>query len=130
MNARINFQTLLGLDRGNTFVAAASDITRQVIALSATVNPILANASSTAATHFAGLNSSIAQQLLEARRVLWRADQQDVPHAGQHQGAERVVHHGLVVNGQQLFADGQGGRVQAGAGATGEDDAFACSHGF
>ena len=30
---------------------------------------------------------------------------------------------------QQLLAEGQRGWVQAGAGATGEDDAFACGHG-
>ena len=34
--------TLLGIDRGNTLVDAAADITQQALALSATVNPILA----------------------------------------------------------------------------------------
>jgi hypothetical protein len=69
--------------------------------------------------------AAVAQQLLKARRVLRRADDQDVADARQHQGAERVVDHRLVVHRQQLLADGQGGRVQAGAGAAGEDDAFA-----
>ncbi len=32
---------------------------------------------------------------------------------GQHQRAEGVVNHGLVIHGQQLLADGQRGRVQA-----------------
>ena len=70
-NARLAaMQTLLGLDRGNTFVAAASDIMQQAIALSATVNPILANANSAAAAPFAGQNSSIAQQLLAVAKMI------------------------------------------------------------
>ena len=56
------------------------------------------------------------------------ADDKHVADAGQHQGAERVVNHGLVVHRQQLLADGQGGRVQPAAGAAGEDDAFAWGH--
>ena len=72
--------------------------------------------------------AAVAQQLLEARGVLRRADDEDVANAGQHEGAERVIDHGLVVHRQQLLADGQRGRVQAGAGAPGEDDALACCH--
>ncbi|GAO26334.1 hypothetical protein ALISP_6154 [Alicycliphilus sp. B1] len=70
--------------------------------------------------------AAVAQQLLEARRVLRRADEEDVADAREHQGAERVVDHGLVVHRQQLLADRQRGRVQPGAGAAGEDDALAC----
>ena len=72
--------------------------------------------------------AAVAQQLLEARRVLRRADDQDVAHAAEHQRAQRVVDHRLVVHRQQLLADGQRGRVQPGAGAAGEDDAFALGH--
>ena len=68
---------------------------------------------------------AVAQQLLEARRVLRRADDQDLADAGQHQHAERVVDHRLVVDRHQLLADRQRGRMQPGAGASGEDDAFA-----
>ena len=71
---------------------------------------------------------AVAQQGLEARRVLRRADDEHVADAGQHQRAERVVDHRLVVDGQQLLAHRQRRRVQAGAGATGQDDAFACFH--
>ena len=70
--------------------------------------------------------AAVAQQLLEAGRVLRRADDEHVAYAREHEGAERVVNHGLVVHRRQLLADGQRGGVQAGAGAAGEDDAFAC----
>ena len=68
---------------------------------------------------------AVTQQVLKARGVLRRADDQDVADAGQHQRGERVVHHRLVVDRQQLLAHRQRGRVQPGAGAPGEDDAFA-----
>jgi len=72
--------------------------------------------------------AAVAQQLLKARRVLRRADDQHVADARQHQSAQRVVNHRLVINGQQLLADRQRGRVQPGAGAARQDDAFALSH--
>ena len=74
--------------------------------------------------------ATVTQQGLKTRRVLRGADQQNVANACQHQGAERVVHHGLVIHRQELLADRQGGWVQTGAGSTGEDDAFTLSHGF
>lgn len=67
---RAALTTLLGIDRGNTFVAAASDITQQAIALSATVNPLLANANAIAAPLFAGQASGIAQQLLAVAKMI------------------------------------------------------------
>mgnify|MGYP000172639273 CR=1 FL=1 len=74
--------------------------------------------------------AAVAQQLLKAWRVLRGADDEDVADARQHEGAERVVDHGLVVHRQQLLADGQGGRVQARARAAGQDDAFALGGGW
>ena len=74
--------------------------------------------------------AAIAEQLLEARRVLRRRDDQDVPDAGQHQRGQRVVDHRFVVDRQQLLGHGQGDRIQAGTGPTGEDDAFALRHAF
>jgi len=65
-------KTLLGLDRDNLLVAAASDITQQAIDLSASVNPILAGQ----VPAFDTLTTSIAQQLaavakmIEARNAL------------------------------------------------------------
>src|ERR1035441_9387105 len=44
-----------------------------------------------------------SQQLLEARRVGRRRNHQDVPYPGQHQGGERVVDHGFVIDRKQLL---------------------------
>ena len=63
-------QALLAQDSGSTFVRSANAIGTQALALSGTVNPILANASSAAAPAFAGLTSSIAQQLLQVAKVI------------------------------------------------------------
>jgi uncharacterized protein (DUF1501 family) len=62
--------TLLGIDRGNTLVAAAADITQQALSLSATVNPILTTTSPSLATAFNGLTSSIAKELLAVGRII------------------------------------------------------------
>ena len=67
---------------------------------------------------------AVTQELLEARRILRGGDDEDVADARQHEGAERVVDHRFVVDRDELLGDGQGGRVQPGAGAAGEDDAF------
>ncbi len=63
-------KTLLGLDRGNTLVAAASDITQQAQSLSATVNPILASTSPTLAAAFNGLTSTISRELLAVAKMI------------------------------------------------------------
>jgi len=62
--------SLLGLDRGNTLVAAAADITQQAQSLSATVNPILATTSATLTAAFAGLTTSTAKQLLAVAKMI------------------------------------------------------------
>ena len=62
--------TLLGLDRGNTLVAAASDITQQAQSLSATVNPILTSTSPTLAAAFSGLTSTISRELLAVAKMI------------------------------------------------------------
>ncbi|MPM61143.1 hypothetical protein SDC9_107997 [bioreactor metagenome] len=69
--------------------------------------------------------AAVAQQLLETRRVLRRADDQNVANTRQHQRAERVVDHWLVIDRQQLLADRQCGGMQARARASGQDDALA-----
>jgi uncharacterized protein (DUF1501 family) len=62
--------TLLGVDRGNTLVAAAADITQQALSLSATVNPILTTTSPTLTDAFSGLTSSIAKELLAVAKII------------------------------------------------------------
>ena len=67
---------------------------------------------------------SIAQQFREARGVVRGADQQHIADSAEHECTQGVVHHGLVVHGQQLFAESQSGGVQARAGASGKNDTF------
>ena len=67
---------------------------------------------------------AVPEQALEVGQVRRRGDDQDVPDARQHEGAKRVVDHGLVVDRQQLLGGHERERVQAGAGPAGEDDAF------
>ena len=55
-------------------------------------------------------------------RSLGRRDDQDLADARQHQDAERVVDHRLVVDRQQLLADDPGQRVEPRARAAGQDD--------
>lgn len=50
---------------------------------------------------------------------------QHLPDPRQHQGAQRVVHHRLVVHRQQLFAHRLGDRMQARAAAARQNDALA-----
>ncbi len=69
--------------------------------------------------------AAITKQLFEARRVLLGGDDKYVAYAGQHQRAERVVNHGLVVHRNQLFADRKRSGVKASAGASRQDDASA-----
>ena len=67
---------------------------------------------------------AVAQQALEVGQVGRGGDDQDVPDARQHEGGQRVVDHGLVVDRQQLLGGHERERVQARAGPAGEDDAF------
>ncbi len=71
---------------------------------------------------------TIAQQLLETRRVLRRRDQQDVADPGEHQRRQRVVDHRLVVDRQQLLRHDLRDRVQPSARAACEDDAAPSAH--
>ena len=67
---------------------------------------------------------AVPEQALEVGEVRRRGDDQDVPDASQHEGGQRVVDHGLVVDRQQLLGGHERERVQARAGPAGEDDAF------
>ena len=67
---------------------------------------------------------AVTEQALEVGQVRRRGDDQDVPDARQHEGGQRVVDHGLVVDRQQLLGGHERERVQARAGPAGEDDAF------
>ena len=70
-NARLAaYQSILGADRDNTYVARAADIAAQATALSAVVNPVLSSTSSAIQPFFTGQNSSIAQQLLQVAKLI------------------------------------------------------------
>ena len=67
---------------------------------------------------------AVPEQALEVGEVRRRGDDKDVPDARQHEGGQRVVDHGLVVDRKQLLGGHERERVQARAGPAGEDDAF------
>ena len=67
---------------------------------------------------------AVPEQALEVGEVRRRGDDQDVADARQHEGAKRVVDHGLVVDRKQLLGGHERERVQASAGPAGEDDAL------
>lgn len=67
---------------------------------------------------------AVPEQALEVGQVGRGGDDQDVTDARQHEGGQRVVDHGLVVDRQQLLGGHERERVQAGAGPAGEDDTF------
>lgn len=69
--------------------------------------------------------AAVAQEPLEKREVFGRGDEQNLADARQHEHRERVVNHRLVIHGHELLAHGDGEGVEAGARASGEDDAFA-----
>jgi len=54
-----------------------------------------------------------------------RCDDQNIPDSRQHQGAEGVINHWFVVDGQELFAHCLGDGMEARAAATGQDDSLA-----
>jgi hypothetical protein len=51
-------------------------------------------------------------------------DDQNFPNVAEHQSAQGVVDHGLVVDREQLFGHCLGHRVQASSGTASQDDAF------
>ena len=67
---------------------------------------------------------AVPEQALEVGEVRRRGDDEDVTDARQHEGGQRVVDHGLVVDRQQLLGGHERERVQARAGPAGEDDAL------
>ncbi len=67
---------------------------------------------------------AVPEQALEVGQVGRRGDDQDVPDARQHEGGQRVVDHGLVVDRQQLLGGHERERVKTRAGSTGENDAL------
>ena len=68
---------------------------------------------------------AVAQQAAEEREVLRGGDEENLADAGEHQHRQRIIDHRLVVDRHELLAHGDGQGIEPGAGAAGEDDAFA-----
>lgn len=70
-NARLAaLRELLTMEREQLLIKSSSDISQQAIDLSNTVNPILSASTSQSAASFAGLTSSIAQQLQQVAKMI------------------------------------------------------------
>ena len=69
--------------------------------------------------------AAIPQQPLEGRLIVGRGDDQHLADSRQHQRAERVVDHRLVIHRQQLLAHRLRDRVQARPCTSRQDDAAA-----
>ena len=66
--------------------------------------------------------AAIAQEPVKIGALLRCGDYQDVPDSRQHQDAQRVVDHRLVVDGQELFAHSRCHGIEPCAFSPGEDD--------
>ena len=66
----------------------------------------------------------IPQQTPERRQILRRTYEKDIPYPRQHQCADGIINHWLVIYGQQLLAHPLGDRIQACAGSPGQDNSF------
>ena len=75
---------------------------------------------------------AVSQQVLEPWGIRGCGDDQDLSNPTEHQGAQRIVDHGLVIHRQQLLGDRLGDRVQACARSPSENEAFSgfLSHGW
>ena len=69
--------------------------------------------------------ASVSKKPFEKGSVAWVGDDENVSNPGQHQGRERVVDHGFVIDRHQLLADHESQWVQSGPVPAGEDDSFA-----
>ena len=67
---------------------------------------------------------AVLKKMLEPRRILGRRDHENIPRPCQHERAERIVNHRLVVDRQQLLRNRLGHRVQTRAGTAGKDDSL------
>ena len=70
--------------------------------------------------------AAVAQQALEAGQVEWRGDDENVADARQHEHANGIINHGLVVDRHKLLADALRDGIEPGAGAAGQNNSFHC----
>ena len=63
--------------------------------------------------------AAVPQQILKPRGIRRGRNDQNIPNSGKHQGGQRIVDHGLVINGKQLFGGDLCQRIKPCAGSTG-----------
>ncbi len=122
-----------GLAQQSRQAAAVEDVVAQDKGAAITIEELLTDDESLGQTVRRGLHGighvhaerrAILEQLLEVGQIGRGGDEQDVANARQHENGQRVVHHGLIVHGQQLFRCDLRQRVQARAGAACQNNAF------
>ena len=67
---------------------------------------------------------AVAEQTLEAFLLVRRRDDQHRPNPAEHERRQRVVHHRLAVDRDELLADRSRQRMKARPGSAGEDDSL------
>ena len=119
MTTPVAAQTLQPLDR----IAA---VVNEEVILQSELDRAIANITAQYASNPGQLPPAevLAKQVLERRLVMRGGDDENVRNSRQHQRAERIVNHRLIVHRHELLADRMGQGVQAGAGAAGQNNAF------
>ena len=67
---------------------------------------------------------AVSQEDLKAGQILRRGDDQNIADPGVHQDGNRIVDHRFVIDREQLLGCDHSQRIESGAGAAGENDAF------
>src|SRR3712207_392156 len=67
---------------------------------------------------------AISKERLVELEMVRRRNNEDLADIGQHEDRKGIINHGFVKDGQDLFGEGRGQRIQARAGSARQDDAF------
>ena len=67
---------------------------------------------------------SVAQKPLKRGLILRRGDHKDLPDSRQHQRADRIIDHRLVINSEELFGNSFCDRMQSGSRSAGQHDSL------
>lgn len=79
---------------------------------------------STKVTRSFPMKSAPTMKASAAPDVSHCGNHEDIPDAGEHEGGEGIVDHGLVVDGEHLLRDRGGRREESGGHAACQNDAF------
>ncbi len=67
---------------------------------------------------------AVSEEIFESGLIARGSNNENIFDAGTYEGVNRIINHGFVVDGHELFADGESKRTKAGATAAGENDGF------